>query len=69
MNQLQQEELLVRNPDIVGSERRKVQQLVGKDLEGVSEVKENSLGITSPNISFSFHITLSKARKNGGLLC
>ena len=35
----------MRNPDIVDSERIKVQQLVGKDQEGVSEVKENSLGI------------------------
>ena len=31
MNQLQQEELFVRNPDIVDSERIKIQQLVGKD--------------------------------------
>ena len=45
MNQLQQEELFVKNPDVVESERIKVQQLVGKGWDGVSEVKEDSLRI------------------------
>ena len=45
MNQLQQEELFVENPDVVESERIKVQQLVGKGQDCVSEVKEDSLRI------------------------
>ena len=45
MNQLQQEELFVKNPDVVESERIQVQQLVGKVWDGVSEVKEDILGI------------------------
>ena len=45
MNQLQQEELFVKNPDVVESERIQVQQLVGKGRDGVSEVKEDILGI------------------------
>ena len=45
MNQVQQEELFVKNPDIVDGERIKVQQLVGKGQDGVSEVKEDSVRI------------------------
>ena len=45
MNQVQQEELFVKNLDIVDGERIKVRQLVGKGQDGVSEVKEDSLRI------------------------
>ena len=48
----------MRNPDIVDSERIKVQQLVGKDQEGVSEVKENSLGIPTTIIYGRKHYLL-----------
>ena len=45
MNHLLQKELFVKNPDILDGERLKVQQLVGKGQDGVSEVKEGSLRI------------------------
>ena len=45
MSQLQQEELFVKNPDVVESEWIQVQQLVGKGWDGVSKMKEDILGI------------------------
>lgn len=52
MNQLQQEQLSVKNPDVVESERIQVQQLVGKGQDGVWEVKEDSLRIPTTVIMY-----------------
>ena len=52
----------MRNPDIVDSERIKVQQLVEKDQKGVLEVKENSLGIPTTIIYGRKHCLLRGCR-------